>query len=402
MRRFILKSILGLLAVFFIFTVGFYVGGKATPSFYKISSVQNMNQPSGNVDFNIFWDAWRQLEEKYVGRNDLDRQKMVYGAISGMVKSLGDPHTAFFTPDQSKMLEDDISGSFGGIGAEIGFKKGVLAVIAPLKGSPAEQAGILSGDKILKINDEFTQDLSLEEAVGKIRGERGTTVTLTILRDGLPEAKEYKIKRDIIKVPIIEWEKKSNGVAYIKIDNFVGEVDADFQKAAREIKASGAKKIILDLRDNPGGFLDSAIETASYFIPEGELVATEDFGNGAKKVESRSRGYRYFEKTPMVVLVNEGSASASEILAGALKDSRNITIVGKKTFGKGSVQEVVDLAQGAELKVTVARWLTPSGKSIQDAGIEPDIAIEMTADDKDKDKDPQLDKAMEIIKNLNL
>lgn len=400
MLKFIFKSIFRVLIVFFIFVAGFYVGETTSPSLYKISGVRNTNQTADGADFNIFWDAWRQVEEKYVGRGDLDKQKMVYGAVSGMVKSLNDPHTSFFTPEQSKMLEDDISGSFSGIGAEIGFKKGSLVVIAPLKGSPAERAGIVSGDKILKINDEFTQDLSLEEAVREIRGEKGTIVTLAILRDDFTEVKEYKIKRDIIKVPIIEWENKGDGIAYIKIDNFVGEVNEDFKKAARAILADDTKKIILDLRDNPGGFLDSAIEIASYFIPKGELVATEDFGNGIKKIESRSQGYRYFDKIPVVILVNEGSASASEILAGALKDARSITIVGKKTFGKGSVQEVIDLAQGAELKVTVARWLTPSGKSIQDAGIEPDVLVEMTADDKDKGKDPQFDKALEIIKSL--
>lgn len=387
-------------AGFAIFLAGFYLGENSVPSLYKVQGVRNADSQISEVDFNIFWDAWRQLEEKYVGRKEIDRQKMVYGAIAGMVKALGDPYTSFFTPDESKMLEDDISGSFGGIGAEIGFKKGALTVIAPLKGSPAEKAGLFSGDKILKIDDAFTQDLSLEEAVRKIRGEKGTDIALMIFREGFSEAKEFKIKRDDIKIPVVEWEKKSGDIAYIKIYNFVGDIDAEFRKAAREIIASGAKKIILDLRDNPGGFLDSAIETASYFTQKGDLVAIEDFGNGAKRNEFRSEGYRYFDKTPTVVLINEGSASASEILAGALKDARNVTLVGKKTFGKGSVQEVVDLPQNTSLKITVARWLTPSGKSIHDAGIEPDVAVEMTADDKDQGKDPQFDKALEIIKNL--
>lgn len=401
MRKFIFKSIIGLLVTAFIFAIGFRAGEISVPSFYKIQGVQNAAPVAiSGVDFNIFWDAWRELENKYVGRGELDKQKMVYGAVEGMVKSLRDPYTAFFSPEESKMLEEDISGSFSGIGAEIGFKKGVLTVIAPLKNSPAEKAGIFSGDKIIKIGDAFTQDLSLEEAVGKIRGKKGTAVSLAILRDGFSEAKEFKVTRDTIKIPIVEWEKKGDGIAYVKIYNFVGEVDNEFRKAAREIMASNQKKIILDLRDNPGGFLDSAIETASYFIPKGELVAMEDFGDGVKRDEFRSQGYRYFEKTPVVVLINEGSASASEILAGALKDVRNVTLVGEKTFGKGSVQEVVDLSRNTALKITVAHWLTPSGRSIQDSGIDPDVEVKMTAGDKDSGRDPQLDKATEIIKNI--
>ena len=393
--KFILRAVL----IFTVFVIGFYMGESSAPSLYKVQGVKNTVGQIKNVDFNIFWDAWRELENKYVGRKEIDRQKMVYGAVEGMVKAAGDPYTSFFTPEESKMLEDDISGSFSGIGAEIGFKKGALTIIAPLKGSPAQNAGLFSGDRILKIDDTFTQDLSLEEAVRKIRGEKGTEVALTIFREGFSEAKEFKIKRDIIKIPIVDWEKKGGDIAYIKIYSFIGDIDAEFRKTAREIIASGAKKIILDLRDNPGGFLDSAIEMASYFTPKGELVAIEDFGNGAERNEFRSEGYRYFDKTPVVVLINEGSASASEILAGALKDARNITLVGQKTFGKGSVQEVINLPQNTSLKVTVARWLTPSGKSIQDAGIEPDIAVEMTAEDKDQNKDPQLDKALEIIKH---
>ncbi len=400
MRKFTLKSIFGLLVASLIFAAGFYAGENSVPSLYKIQGVRNAAPTISGVDFNIFWDAWRQLEDKYVGRSGLDKKKMVYGAVEGMVKSLGDPYTAFFSPEESKMLEEDISGSFSGIGAEIGFKKGVLTVIAPLKNSPAEKAGILSGDKIIKIDDIFTQDISLEEAVGKIRGKKGTAVALTILRDGFSEAKEFRVTRETIKIPIVEWEKKSGGIAYVKIYNFVGEVDNEFRKTAREIMASNQKKIILDLRDNPGGFLDSAIETASYFVPKGELVAMEDFGDKTKRDEFRSQGYRYFEKTPMVVLINEGSASASEILAGALKDARNVTLIGEKTFGKGSVQEVVDLSQNTALKITVAHWLTPSGKSIQDSGIDPDAEVKMTADDRDQGRDEQLDKAVEIIKNI--
>lgn len=390
---------MGFLIVGAAYALGFSAGGNSVSSIYKVQGVENKEHQAINVNFNIFWDAWRAVEEKYVGRKDIDRQKMVYGAVEGMVASLKDPYTAFFPPERSKLLESDISGTFGGIGAEIGFQKGALTVIAPLKDSPAQKAGLFTGDKIIKIGDSFTTDMTLEEAVSKIRGEKGTSVTLNIFRDGFAEAKDIVIIRDIINVPVLEWEKKGNGIAYLKLYSFVGDIDAEFRRAAREILASGAKKIVLDMRNNPGGFLDSAVEAASYFVSRGEVVSIEDFGDGARN-EFRSLGYRYFQKMPVVVLIDGGSASASEIVAGALKDARNATLVGEKTFGKGSVQEVMNLARETLIKVTVAKWLTPSGRSIQDQGIEPDVKVEMTAKDRDEGKDPQLEKALEIIKKL--
>ncbi len=397
--KYILKFIGSFLIVFVAYSVGFYSGESSVPSQYKVSGVTNAEQKISDVDFNIFWDAWRELERKFVDRGQLDRQKMVYGAVEGMVKASGDPYTSFFNPQEAKLLNEDISGNFSGIGAEIGFKKSVLTVITPLKNSPAEKAGILTGDRIVKIDDTLSADLSLEEAVRMIRGKEGTTVILGIFRDGFTEAKFVTITRAIIDVPVVKWEKRGD-VAYIELYSFVGAIDEAFLKAARQIIASGAKKIVLDMRNNPGGYLDSAVEVASYFTAQGDIVVSEDFGNGIKKNEYRSKGYRYFQSMPIVVLVNDGSASASEIVAGALKDNRGATLVGEKTFGKGSVQEVDSLAGDTLLKITVAKWLTPSGKSIQDQGIEPDVKIIMTNEDRDAGKDPQLDKAMEIIKNL--
>lgn len=394
--KYAIKLIGSLFIILLAYAMGFASGQNAVPSSARIQGVANMQHATGNTDFSIFWDAWDQLEQKFVNQGNLDRQKMVYGAVEGMVKAAGDPYTAFFPPDEAKLLSEDIDGNFSGIGAEIGFKKDTLTVIAPLKNTPAERAGILAGDKILKIDATSTNDLTLEEAVRMIRGKEGTQVKLTIFRDGFSEAKTLSITREIISVPSVEWKKKGD-VAYIQLYGFVGNIDEEFLKAARQIIASGAKKIVLDVRNNPGGYLDSAVETASYFMPEGDLVVSESFGNGKHSNEYRSKGYHYFQKMPVVVLMNDGSASASEILAGALKDNRNATLVGQKSFGKGSVQEVADLSNDTILKITVAKWLTPSGKSIQDQGIEPDIEVKMTQADRDEDKDPQLDKAMEII-----
>ena len=394
--KYAIKLIGSLFIIFIAYVMGFASGQTQIPSSARIQGVANMQYATDDADFSIFWDAWDQLEEKFVNRGNLDRQKMIYGAIEGMVKSAGDPYTAFFPPDDAKLLSEDIDGNFSGIGAEIGFKKDILTVIAPLKDSPAERAGILTGDRILKIDATSTDSLTLEEAVRMIRGEEGTQVKLTIFRDGFSEAKTLSITRDIINVPSVSW-KKEGDVAYIQLYGFVGNIDEEFKKAARQIVASGAKKIVLDVRNNPGGYLDSAVETASYFIPQGDLVVSESFGNGKQGNEYRSKGYRYFQKMPVVVLMNDGSASASEILAGALKDNRNATLVGQKSFGKGSVQEVASLSNDTILKITVAKWLTPSGKSIQDHGIEPDVEVKITQEDRDAGKDPQLDKAMEII-----
>lgn len=393
------KIVAGFILIFFAYFLGFYHGQTSAPAIEKISGVANKENQTNSVDFSIFWETWKSIEDKYVGREKLDRQKMVYEAVKGLVKSTDDPYSTFFTPDESKMLEEDISGSFSGIGAEIGFKKEILTVIAPLKNSPAEKSGILAGDKILKIDDRFTQDMALEEAVSLIRGEKGTTVTLGIFREGFTEAKEFKITRDVIKVPTIDWEMK-DGIAHIKLHNFIGDVEREFRQTAVQVAKSKPKGIILDLRNNPGGFLDAAIDIAGYFVPKGEVVAIEDFGNGDGKNEFRSKGYKYFENMPLVVLVNNGSASASEIFAGAVKGREKVKIIGETTFGKGSVQEVIPMSNGTSLKVSVARWLTPSGQSIQDSGIEPDVKVEIKPEEAEKNKDPQLDKAMEIIRNF--
>ncbi|PIR72713.1 MAG: hypothetical protein COU42_00065 [Candidatus Nealsonbacteria bacterium CG10_big_fil_rev_8_21_14_0_10_36_24] len=356
--------------------------------------------PPENVDFSILWETWKKLEENYVAPKALDAQKMIYGAVSGMIKSLEDPYTIFFNPEEAKTFLEDVSGRFEGVGMEIGIKKGQLQVIAPLEETPAQKAGLRAGDKILKIDDNSTVDLSTEKAVSLIRGPKGTKVTLTILRENWQEPKDFIIFRDIINVPSLKWELKDENIIYIKLYHFSEKVDWDFKEAAYEILNSPAKKIILDLRNNPGGYLERAQDIAGWFLEKGQIVVIEDFGEKKEQIIYRSEGNSKFSNYPLVILINQGSASAAEILASALRDNRGIKIIGETSFGKGSVQQLENLKDGSSLKITVANWLTPKGDLITDKGLEPDIKVEMTEEDYEQDKDPQLDKALEIIKGM--
>ncbi|OIO48461.1 MAG: hypothetical protein AUJ32_00555 [Parcubacteria group bacterium CG1_02_40_82] len=401
MRRKFISSVIIVILLAGSFYGGFWYGKNSRPSIEKVSGV--FNKETGkpdSIDFSLFWDSWTQIEEKFVNRSALDYQKMVYGAIDGMVKSLGDPYTAFFPPVESKKFSEDIKGSFDGIGAEIGMRKDILIVISPLEGSPAKKAGLLAGDQILKIDDKATADLNVDEAVNLIRGSKGTQVTLAILREGWSDTKDYKITRDVINVPILKYEIKDIGgkkIAYIQLYEFTENAANEFTKKVNEILNSNAQGIVLDLRGNPGGYLEVAVDIASWFVDGGKLVVSEDFGNGNKN-EHTSYGYKKLATYPTVVLIDQGSASASEILAGALRDDNGIKLVGEKSFGKGSVQELENLRGGTSLKVTVAKWLTPSGHSIMEQGLEPDIQVGRTQEDVDAGRDPQLDKALELLK----
>ncbi len=397
MKRYLLIPIWIIILVI-VFSSGYFVGQMNRPSVEKVEGLANKEsaQPT-NVDFGLFWDTWHLIETKYVDRLGLDRQEMVYGAIAGLVKSLGDPYSVFMEPQESKRFLDDISGSFGGIGAEVGIRKGVLTIISPLESSPAQAAGLKPGDKILKVDDTLTADLTLDEAVDLIRGEEGTEVVLLITRDDWDEAREIEITRATIQIPIIKWETKDNNIAYIQLYHFTENSADQFSKVVREVLQSNPRGIVLDVRNNPGGYLEVAVDIASWFIPKGELVVAEDFGNGEKN-EHHSRGYKDLEDMPTVILINEGSASASEILAGALRDIKGIQIVGQKSFGKGSVQQLEKMRGGSSVKITIAKWLTPSGTSINDEGITPDIEVEITQEDIDEMRDPQLDKALELLK----
>lgn len=380
--------------------VGFYIG-KLQSIEIPIEGIINIEdgKPS-DVDFALFWTTWNDLQEKFVDRKDLNYQDMVFGAISGMVSSLDDPYTIFLNPDDTKKFIEDVSGSFEGVGMEIGIREGELKVVAPLEGTPAQRAGLRSGDRIVKIDDTFTRSITIDEAVALIRGDRGTTVTLSILRDDWSEARDFDIKRAVIEVPSLKWEMKEGNIAYIQLFQFSEKAENDFQKAALEFTTQGADRIILDLRNNPGGFLEVSQSLAGWFLDDDSVVTIEDFGNGLGEKLYKTNGNSLLADYPMVVLINEGSASASEILAGALRDNRGIQLIGAQSFGKGSVQELNRLSGGSALKVTVAHWLTPSRLLIQEKGLTPDIEVELTQEDFDNELDPQLDKAIEIVNSL--
>jgi len=382
---------LGVVLISIVFGTGFFIG--------KLQVICPVCKPE-EVDFSLFWETWNVLKEKFYQPEKFDTQKMTEGAISGMVKSLGDPYTSFFNPQETKEFFEEAKGTFEGIGIEIDKKKEELVVIAPLEGTPAERAGIRAGDKILKIDDKETVDLSLEEAVKLIRGPKGTEVKLTISRGDWKEPKEFKISRALIKIPSLKWELKEDDIVYLKLYQFFDRTGDDFRKSAIEILNSPAKKIILDLRNNPGGYLEVAREISGWFLKRGDVVVIEDFGPGKEKNEYKADGNEKFLDYPIVVLINQGSASASEILAGALRDNRNVLLIGEKSFGKGSIQELEELRGGSSLKITIANWLTPKGQLITDKGLEPDIKVEMSEEDYEQDRDPQLEKALEVIKGL--
>lgn len=388
-----------LVIILAVFGAGFYFGKAQAPALPPAGITNaDLGQATG-VDFSLFWDAWRVLEEKFVDPTKIDYQKMVFGAVSGMVSSLKDPYTVYMPPQEAKVFKEDVSGEFQGVGMEIGIRKGELTVVAPLEGTPAQRAGLRSGDKIIKIDDTYTTDLTSDEAVKLIRGPKGTSVLLTIMREGWSQSQEFKIERDVIEVPSLKWEAKENDIAYIKLYQFSETATAAFSRAAAEILGSSNKKIILDLRDNPGGYLEVSQDIAGWFLERGQVVTIEDFGGKEENNEYLSRGSGQLRVYPLVVLINQGSASASEILAGALRDNRGIQLVGNQSFGKGSVQTLEELKQGS-LKITIAKWLTPKGTLIDGEGLKPDVEVEITEKDYNDGKDLQLDKALEIIKGL--
>lgn len=353
-----------------------------------------------NPTFDLLREGVEVISEKYVNGTDVTEEDLVYGAMKGMVEALGDPYSVFLEPPDAKMFREDVGGAFEGIGAEIGMRDGMLTVISPLKGSPAENAGLTAGDQILQVDDTETANLSLDAAVQMIRGQKGTTVVLVVAREGKEESFEISIVRDTIKIPNIVLEEKEGGIAYIQLYHFTEKASKDFRDTAEEVLRSDATRIVLDLRNNPGGFLEVSVDIAGWFLEPNLTVVTEDRGGKGKNNSYRTDGSAGLLDYPLVILVNRGSASASEILAGALRDHRGVTIVGEKTFGKGSVQELTNLSDKSSIKITVAKWLTPNGISIQEDGIEPDVVIEMTQEILDSEGDVQLEKAIEVVKGL--
>ena len=350
-----------------------------------------------NVDFNLYWQVWDTVKSTYVDSEDISEEDMFYGSLEGMIKAIDDPYTSFLDPELSKRFNDDLSGSFEGIGAEIGIRDDVLTIIAPINGMPAQEAGLKSGDKVLSIDGKSTAGISIDKAVDTIRGKKGTDVTLTIYREGLDETKDITINRGIITIESVKTEMLENQIMLISISNFNEDTEAMFSKAIEEAKSKEANGIILDLRNNPGGFLDSAIEIASEWVETGPVVLEKFDENNITKYQAR--GLARLQDYKTVVLLNQGSASASEIVAGALQDYDEAIIVGEQSYGKGSVQSLEPFSDGSSLKVSVAKWLTPQGESISEKGITPDIEVEYTIEDFENDRDPQLEKAIEIIKN---
>lgn len=380
--------------------VGIFYGGFRFGEARKSPVFINGENQLPKADFTLFWDVLNMLKRKYVGVSDINDEKFLYGAIKGLVGALDDPYSNYFEPEDAAKFNQDISGSFGGIGAEIGIRSDQLIVVAPLKGNPAEAVGLKAGDKILKVNDTFTNGLTVDKAVKLIRGEPGTQVRLLIMRNGWEEAKEFKITRAEIVVPTLDSEIKDldgKRVAYIQLYNFNANAPELFYKAAFDVLFKGLDGIVLDLRNNPGGFLEVATNIASWFLERGEVVVKEQFSLGSFK-DLRANGNGALKNIPLVLLVNGGSASASEILVGALRDLRGTKIVGEKTFGKGTVQEVESLKDGSSLKISVAEWLTPKGNKINKVGITPDFEVKLTDEDTENKKDPQFDKALEILK----
>ena len=388
-----------ILAIFYLGVVEGRRWQKESDLAYPIEKTQVINRipyEKKELDFSLFWKVWDLTKEKFIGKDSLDAKELMYGAIRGMLSATKDPYSTFFDPKESKSFAQDMQGNFDGIGAELGVKDGILTIVAPLEDSPAAKAGLRSGDKIIKIDNISTSDLSVDQAVDKIRGKKGTNVTLTIFRSGEEKTQDITLMRDTIEIKSVKWEMKGNNIAYIKINKFGEETAKEFNEVANQLVLAKAKGIILDLRNNPGGFLDRSVDVASRLMAKGRVVVLEEDSAG-EKTQLVTNGRDNLSNLPVVVLLNEGSASASEILAGALRDNRQVEIVGKKSFGKGSVQELISLPDGSSVKISVAKWMTPNGDSITEKGISPTVEVELTSEDFNNNRDPQLEKAMEII-----
>ncbi len=406
-----------LCAAVFLFGLGFKLGeyrasqGGSDKTSYKLINTAASNLPTNKtIDFSIFWDVWNKLQDKFVDKTKLDSQRMFYGALKGLVSSVGDSYTFFLTPTENKQSKDDLGGKFDGIGAQLGLKNSQIVIIAPLKNSPAEKVGIKAGDIILKVDGQSTKDWTLPQAVSKIRGQKGTKVKLTLARNG--KTFELTIVRDEILVASIELSSEKRidcktsscpSVAYIKINQFGENTNNEWDKAVDQVVNKWAsrtiKGLVIDLRDNPGGFLESSVYLAEDFLPYGKLIVKQESTTGENKNYTVLRQGRLLD-IPVEILINKGSASASEIFAGALKDYKRAELVGEKSFGKGSVQEALDLKDGSGLHVTVAKWILPNGAWINDKGVEPNIKVENKVQEGNtltRQTDQQLEKAVEEL-----
>lgn len=387
--------VVGLVAISFV--AGLYLGDNAENNSHSISLGSK-----DEVDMSLFWRVWDLLEEKHVSptsttTDDVKEQDKIFAAIQGLTDSYDDPYTIFLPPQEAKVFEETVNGQFGGIGIEVGMRDENITVISPLKDTPADRAGLRAGDVIVAVDGNSIANKSVEEVVEIIRGEIGTEVVLTIARSG--RTLEVPIVRDEIRVPAMETEQVDD-VFVIHFYNFSAVSPGQFRVALREFIKAKTDKLIIDLRGNPGGFLEASIDIASWFMSEGEVIVRQDRGTEEDQLY-RSKGYDIFtDNLKLAVLINNGSASASEILAGALQEQVGATLIGESTFGKGSVQELISLADDTSLKVTVARWLTPNGQSISDGGLHPDIEVELDEELFNQGTDTQLNRAIEFLQNL--
>lgn len=388
------------IAVVVIGGAGFYAGS-ATASFRQ--PIYDARAPE-QVDLAPFFSSWNLLNEHFAPATTtavIEAEDKLWGAIQGLAAAYGDDYTVFLPPVQKQIFETEVAGGFEGVGMEIGKRNGILTVIAPIKDTPAFRAGIKSGDLILKIDGESTLNMAVDEAVGHIRGKGGTVVTLSLAREGKDDGAEFEIKvtRDTIVLPTLDATMRDDGIYYIQLYSFNGMSPQLFADAIQTFIASGKDKLIIDLRGNPGGFLESAADMVSWFLPAGELIVTSDYGGDRQDTTYKSAGFGSLQNKDIkiVILIDGGSASASEIMAGAMKDHGRATLIGTQSFGKGSVQQLFDVTETTQLKITVARWLTPNGTSISHQGLTPDIEVKITAEDREGDKDPQLDRAVEFL-----
>ncbi len=385
------------------FGIGLYVGSHNPASASQSANVDNSTAPleiSKRADFKDFWKVWNLIEERHPDGTVPTDDEKVWGAIKGLVSSVDDPYTTYLTPEENEDLQTDLKGEFSGVGMEVGMKDGAIKVIAPLKDSPAEKAGVMAGDTLLKIDDTYTTDLSLDKAVDLIRGPEGTVVKITLAREGKDSVMELNITRAVIVVPDIETDYlEDDGVFLIKFASFGDNSAKEFADALKVFAGTKSKKLIIDLRNNPGGYLSSAVDISSWFLDEGLVIVSEESKDKQDDRTFTAKGHRLTGNYKVAILVNEGSASASEIMAGALQEHGVAKLVGKQTFGKGSVQELIPMDNGTALKLTIAKWLTPNGKSISKEGLKPDYEVDLDPEKYLKSHiDTQLQKAIEILK----
>lgn len=403
------KLLLTVFLISFAFTGGYVLGYKgyinAAQAYPKVTLTRELPVDHKDLNFTLFWKVWDTLKDKYYDKSKLVESQMVYGAIEGMTAALGDPYTSFLPPTQNKIVEEDLSGNFSGVGIQIGYKDKTLAVTAPLPGSPAEKAGVLAGDLIVGIKDPIkkieatTAGMSLPEAVQLIRGQAGTKITLVLLREGNEEPFEVDVTRQNIDVPSVatDYVGDDKSIAHIKLQKFGAETVEEWNKTAIEIlKNPKVDKLIIDVRNNPGGYMQAAINIASDFTQQGTVVVIEEHGDGTRNEYKSDKLGRLRDKK-VVMLINGGSASASEILSGAMRDNLQVKLIGVTSFGKGTIQEPLQLEDGAGLHVTIAKWLTPKGTWVHGEGLKPDVEVK---NNPDEEGDEQLQEAIKVVSGL--